>query len=106
MLLTVQHDSHAFTSGSRRATVNCSRPVVLPVVWPRRPAHLRGLTPLPQAELRAIRQPTSELAVADVIAVPDFESILPGLMAYDDLHEQRVQTIWRRVRFFATALEA
>jgi predicted nucleotidyltransferase len=40
---------------------------------------------------------------ADVMAAPDFENVLPGLMAYDALHEQRVQTIRRRVRTFATA---
>ncbi len=40
---------------------------------------------------------------ADVIATPDFENILPGLLAYDDLHEQRLQAIRRRFRTFASA---
>lgn len=39
---------------------------------------------------------------SDVIAAPDFESILPGLLAYDDLHEQRLQTVRRRFRSFAS----
>jgi predicted nucleotidyltransferase len=39
---------------------------------------------------------------SDVIAAPDFENILPGLLAYDDLHELRLQTVRRR--FFAFAM--
>jgi predicted nucleotidyltransferase len=37
---------------------------------------------------------------SDVIAMPDFENILPGLLAYDDLYEQRLQTVLRRFRAF------
>lgn len=40
---------------------------------------------------------------ATLIATPDIENVLPGLLAYDDLHEQRVQTVRRRIRIFATA---
>jgi predicted nucleotidyltransferase len=43
---------------------------------------------------------------SSVVAMSDFENALPGLLAYDDLHEQRVQTVRRRVRTFATALLA
>lgn len=38
---------------------------------------------------------------SDVITAPDFENILPGLLAYDDLHELRLQKTRRRIRAFA-----
>lgn len=64
----IRFGSRAFTSVLRRVTVNCYRRVLLRVAWLLRPmppscfVPTCALRPLPEAELRAIRQSTRELA--------------------------------------------
>ena len=41
---------------------------------------------------------------ADVIAMPNFNSILPGLVAFDELHEQRVKVVKQRLSAMAGIL--
>lgn len=38
---------------------------------------------------------------AEIIAVPDFMNVLPGLVAYDDLHSQRVAAVMKRISAIA-----
>ena len=39
-----------------------------------------------------------------LLDLPDFENILPGLLAYDELHAHRVQVVKRRIRVLAGLL--
>ncbi|HMN21491.1 MAG TPA: hypothetical protein PKA16_08860 [Ottowia sp.] len=39
---------------------------------------------------------------ADLIARPDFRDVLPGLVAYDELHAQRVQAVLQKIHAIAT----
>lgn len=43
-------------------------------------------------------------ACAQIIATPQFINTLPGLVAYDDLHEQRVSVVLQRIRAVAAML--
>lgn len=54
-----------------------------------------------------VLQADNELAVylsacfADVLRHPDFENTLPGLVVYDDLYENRIETVRRRMKAIA-----
>ncbi|MDP2433771.1 MAG: hypothetical protein Q8O33_17355 [Pseudomonadota bacterium] len=37
----------------------------------------------------------------DLAAMPDFQNVLPGLVAYDELHSRRVDAIMRKILAFA-----
>ena len=41
------------------------------------------------------------LQFAEIMAAPDFMNVLPGLIAYDDLHSQRVATVTNRISAIA-----
>ena len=41
------------------------------------------------------------VAFGQVMATPSFHDMLPGLVAYDELHEQRVSAVLLRIRAVA-----
>jgi predicted nucleotidyltransferase len=57
-----------------------------------------------EAEIVACEQDLHAYLAAQfggLVALPDFQNILPGLVAYDELHSRRVNTVMRKILAFA-----